>query len=99
MTEEIHNPLMTYTINEDGVITVHMDAETGGQEAISFDNAELLGAAGVGFLDARYALNLFYEEGTDAAFDYVNEGAAKTSLTDDDLTAILDSPLDDEGSS
>lgn len=87
----VKNPLMSYTIREDGVISVYAAGDQGqGSAKLTFDDVGFLESAELGFKDAAHAMNLYHEEGPDVAFDYVNEGAEETELTGDDLNKLLD---------
>lgn len=96
MEQPIRNPIMSYIVEETddgGLITVSAQGEIGGEVKLQFDNMQLLGATGMGFLDAAYTLEVYEDEGPQAAIDYVNGTSTDNDeTTDETIEQILNGP-------
>lgn len=83
------DPFTKYTISTSGFITVYFEGEDNTCRVV-FKNPDLLVSAWLGLKDAAHTQELYETVGPEEAWAYVEEGAANTTLTDDDLTALLD---------
>lgn len=84
------NPMLGYTIREDGIITIYARGETGDGLVMEFNDTGLLDSASQGFEDAAFALDMFYDIGPEAAMAYVNEGADEYTVDDAALETFIE---------
>lgn len=83
------NPMLGYSIREDGIITIYAYGESGQQFKMFYTEVDGLEDASQGFEDAAFALNLFHSHGFDTAFDYVEAGASEFTVDDNDIETFL----------
>jgi hypothetical protein len=83
------NPLISYSIRSDGVITVYAQGETGEKSTLRFDNLLSIRLAIQALKDAIDTLDIFNGEGYEAAAEYL-ELSCPAGIKTSDIHDLLE---------
>lgn len=94
MTEEtniITDPIFTWTIREDGIITIYIMDVSGTETRLLLPDVNAVLALSNVTESAQDALAIFREDGYDAAVDAINSYLEENDMavTEDDFTRLL----------
>jgi len=92
MAEEkqpITNPLLSYSVNSEGTLTVTAEGEVGGKAEFKYNDIAILLSSAMGLEDGARTLKIFETEGVEAAFAYLAASEIE-SIPDDFMEKLLE---------